>query len=132
MISQTINNYIWSIYGLILCEQHYCALSVNLLHSIPVITLALPTRGSKESQTHCFEDLLGSQHTLSCRRKIYKSSVYTFMLTAYTAPLSKFHCVHLTVCIAYLPSLVAIITDIRAVGSFQSHKEAVAFYIVLK
>ena len=54
--------------------------------------------------------------------------------TAYTAPLSKFHSVHLTVhvCIAYLPSLVAIITDIRAVGSFQSHKEAVAFHIVLK
>ena len=51
--------------------------------------------------------------------------------TAYTAPLSKFHCVHLTVCIAYLPSPVAIITDIRSVGSFQSHKE-VAFQIVLK
>ena len=26
--------------------------------------------------------------------------------TAYTAPLSKFHCVHLTVCIAYLSSLL--------------------------
>ena len=36
-------------------------------------------------QTHCFEDLLGSQHTLSCRRKSYKSSVYTFMMYCFSA-----------------------------------------------
>ena len=56
---------------------------------------------------------------------------FSYVCHAYTATLSEFHCVHLTVCIAYLSSLVAIITDIRDVGSFQSHKEAVAFHIVL-
>ena len=30
----------------------YIKLSVNLLHNIPVITLKLPTRGGKDSQTH--------------------------------------------------------------------------------
>ena len=86
----TDNNYIWSIiYAVYIYVNNtivlHNKLSVNLLHSIPVITLALPTRGGKESQTHCFEDLLGSQHTLSCRRKLYKSSVYTFMMYCFSA-----------------------------------------------
>ena len=72
LISQTITTYIWSIYAVYIYVNNTIVLHKTVSESAaqyPSDHSSTADSRWQESQTHCFEDLLGSQHTLSCRRK---------------------------------------------------------------